>query len=91
MVRDVFDTKAVAGLKGWMGVGHGMYSPQKVAGWTQGFRADVIPARSDSEVPHRGVFCSFRGTAVLRQQSLRDRLCPRELGHVFRCRLNLGL
>jgi amidophosphoribosyltransferase len=23
MVRDVFDTKAVAGLKGWMGVGHG--------------------------------------------------------------------
>jgi len=23
MVRDVFDSKAVAGLKGWMGVGHG--------------------------------------------------------------------
>jgi amidophosphoribosyltransferase len=25
MVRDVFDTKAVAGLKGWMGVGHVRY------------------------------------------------------------------
>lgn len=25
MVRDVFDTKAVSGLKGWMGVGHGEF------------------------------------------------------------------
>lgn len=23
MVRDVFDETAVAGLKGWMGIGHG--------------------------------------------------------------------
>lgn len=23
MVRDVFDEAAVAGLKGWMGIGHG--------------------------------------------------------------------
>ena len=23
MVRDIFDTTSVAGLKGWMGVGHG--------------------------------------------------------------------
>lgn len=25
MVRDVFDSQAVAGLKGYMGVGHGEY------------------------------------------------------------------
>jgi amidophosphoribosyltransferase len=25
MVRDVFDAQGVAGLKGWMGVGHGEY------------------------------------------------------------------
>lgn len=23
MVRDIFDANAIAGLKGWMGVGHG--------------------------------------------------------------------
>ena len=38
MVRDVFDTKAVAGLKGWMGVGHGESSrvgiPCRVFGLT---------------------------------------------------------
>jgi hypothetical protein len=25
MVRDIFDAQAVAGLKGWMGVGHGEF------------------------------------------------------------------
>ena len=25
MVRDVFDEASVGGLKGWMGIGHGMF------------------------------------------------------------------
>lgn len=34
MVRDVFDTKGIQGLKGWMGVGHGMF---------QAVTIDVLP------------------------------------------------
>jgi len=31
MVRDVFDTSAISGMKGWMGVGHG----QSAAGFQE--------------------------------------------------------
>jgi amidophosphoribosyltransferase len=49
MVRDVFDTKAVAGLKGWMGVGHGGLLLSEFAREGDG-TADVQYAAGDGSV-----------------------------------------
>lgn len=44
MVRDIFDAQAVAGLKGWMGVGHGEWNRP---------RRDVVADPDQRDTPPR--------------------------------------
>lgn len=70
MVRDVFDAQGIAGLKGWMGVGHGMLQ----------LRTRFVSAHLTlSPLPHCWLVGARRGSAVLCQLALWYHLCPREL------------
>ena len=47
MVRDIFDSASVAGLKGWMGVGHGMSMSWSISTCTGGCLMSTVLGRAD--------------------------------------------
>lgn len=51
MVRDVFDEQGIAGLKGWMGVGHGEWDTFPICGCGSGNSIPDIDTDAQSAIP----------------------------------------